>query len=139
MKSIKKLPIAIAFLVIFMVPIIPSYGSVVPSLRGTEPPRDEIVWGSGGDGEPNTLNPWANEPDPMSQLMLETLFGFNSKDQDYVPCIGTDFEWLNGGLELHIKINPNARWSNGYPISAVDVVKSYQLAYLQPKWGVDFP
>jgi len=71
--------------------------------------------------------------------MFETLFGFNTKTQQYVDCIGTDFGWMNGGTKLHIKINPDAKWSDGTNITATDVVKSYELAALQNQWSKDFP
>ncbi|MBY9005972.1 MAG: hypothetical protein KGD63_04360, partial [Candidatus Lokiarchaeota archaeon] len=93
MKSIKKLPVAIAALVIFMMLITPSYAQL-PWMIGTEPPRDDTVWGTGAYETPTHINPWSNNPDPFSQLMFETLFGQNTEKQVYVPCIGTDFTWV---------------------------------------------
>ncbi|MBY9005313.1 MAG: hypothetical protein KGD63_00985 [Candidatus Lokiarchaeota archaeon] len=138
MKSIKKLPVAIAFLIIFMMSITPSYAQL-PAAIDTEPSRDEIVWGTGSGDTPTHINPWSNNPSPFSQLMFETLFGQNTEKHVMVPCIGTDYTWVDGGRNLTININPHAIWSNGDPIDTNDVVKSYDMAQYQEKWDSDFP
>ncbi|MBY9005781.1 MAG: hypothetical protein KGD63_03400, partial [Candidatus Lokiarchaeota archaeon] len=138
MKSIKKLPVAIAFLVIFMMSITPSYAAL-PTAIGTESKRTDTVWGTGAGDTPTHINPWSNNPEPFSQLMFETLFGQNTETGVFVPCIGTDFTWVDAGRNLTININPNAKWSDDTAIDAEDVVTSYEMAQYQSKWVSDFP
>ena len=137
MKSIKKLPLAIAFIVIFMMSATPVLAEL-PSKIWVEPDRTETLWTTGAGDPPTHLNPWSTTPDPMSQLMFETLFGFNTATQTYVPVIGLNFSWNSDGSELHISLNPKARWSNNRSINATDVVTSYKLAANQTQWKTDF-
>ena len=92
----------------------------------------------GDNNELINLNPWSDDIDPFSQLMFETLFGFNSKTQKFLPCIATDYMWNNSGKELHIKMNPNATWSNNRQINSTDVYFSYLIAANQTQWKNDF-
>ena len=121
-----------------MISIIPSYGDL-PKNIWVEPDRAETMWATGSYYGPTHLNPWSTTPDPFSQLMFETLFGFNSVTQQYVPCIGESYMWNNSGTELHIKLNPAATWSNGRQINATDVHRSYIMAANQTQWKTDFP
>ena len=135
----RKFTLLIAFFVVFMMAISPAFAcNNLPAKTWCERPRDEVAWTTGAKDPPSHLNPWSTTPDPMSQLMFETLFGFNSATQEYVPCIGTEFEWLASGDELHIKLNPNATWSNCRQINATDVYSSYKIAANQSQWKTDF-
>ena len=137
MKSIKKLPVAIAFIVIFMMSITPSYAQL-PTAIGTEPSRTQIMWGTGAGDTPTQINPWSNNPPPFSQLMFETLFGFNSLTQTYIPVIGLDYMWEDAGRNLTINLNQYAEWSDGTIIDGEDVVNSYKMAQYQYKYYFDF-
>ena len=139
MKNIKKLPIAIAFLVAFMVSIIPTYAAV-PAIVTTESDRTDTFWATGASGTPSSFNPWLDDPEPFATLMFETLYAFNSKTQEFVPVIGLDEPtWSNGGRNITIDLNPNAKWSDGTTIDSEDVVKSYEMAGAQPKFMKEFP
>jgi len=56
MKNLKKSPMAIAFLVIFMMSITSSFAAV-PALISTEPSRLDTLWATGADDVPTHLNP----------------------------------------------------------------------------------
>ncbi|MBN1214526.1 MAG: hypothetical protein JXA99_03695 [Candidatus Lokiarchaeota archaeon] len=140
MKIMNKIKYIISIFIISILSIssLPSYASV-PSQIDQYPPRDEVVWATDSIYAPYNLNPWSPYLAPFSQLMFETLFGYNSYNQSYIPVIGETFSWMNGGSELHISLNTHAEWSNGNPITANDVVKSYELASYQPQWKTDLP
>ncbi|MBY9005723.1 MAG: hypothetical protein KGD63_03105, partial [Candidatus Lokiarchaeota archaeon] len=78
MKSIKKLPVAIAFLVVFMISFTPSYAATPGSVL-IEPARNKTFWATGAGTNPTTFNPWLQDPEPWSLLMYDTLYAFNAK------------------------------------------------------------
>jgi peptide/nickel transport system substrate-binding protein len=69
--------------------------------------------------------------------MLESLFGYDSENDEYIDCIGTDFEWSTTGDSITIEINPNAEWSDGVALTAEDVAYSFELAGKQSRYATD--
>ena len=133
-----KILIPIFFLVILSIPITPS-NAVIPPVIPEIPNREEVVWTTGAYTNLSSLNPWREFPDPWAILMFEPLFGKNTLTKEVIPCIGEEYAWLSVGTELHIKINPEAKWSNGRQINATDVYFSYLLAANQTQWKTNFP
>ena len=87
MKSRKKLPVAIVFLVVFMIAFTPSYAAT-PGTIFVEPARHKTFWSTGVATPPTTMNPWLKDPEPWSLLMYDTLYAFNAKTNSYIPVIG---------------------------------------------------
>ena len=135
----------ICFFIIFMILITPSTIAVdtsktsqLPSLRLTEPPREETVWVTGSLISPTNLNPWSIYPGFGLPLMYETLFGFNAFSQTDIPCIATDYQWNIDGSYIVVNLNPAARWSDGLIIDSDDVKYSYELAKNQKLFKEEF-
>ena len=139
--KIKKIKILfpIFFFAILLIPTVPSNAAIPPPIS-ISPPREEVLWATGAGTPPVTFNPWLSDPEPWAPLMFETLYGFNTKTNEFIPVIGLgdpSTSWNVAGDILTIDLNPNAKWSNGDKVNASDVVMSYKLAEQQAKFGAE--
>jgi microcin C transport system substrate-binding protein len=59
-------------------------------------------------------------------MVYETLLGLDSHF-DYMPMLATHWQISPDHLDFRFRINPNARFSDGTPVTSEDVVASYDL------------
>ncbi len=60
-------------------------------------------------------------------LMWEPLMYFGIFADKYIPWLATSMEYTNKDFtELEIKLNPKAAWSDGQPVTAKDVVFTFE-------------
>jgi peptide/nickel transport system substrate-binding protein len=142
MKLYKKSIFTALLLLIFVMPIIGTSGAtrnikVAQTNDISNLNRADIVWNTGYWRTASDLKPWDPNPAFGIALMYETLFGYDSVHGEYIPVIGTDFEWNDDGSALTINLNPDAEWSDGEPLDAEDVVMSYKMAANQTKYKAD--
>jgi peptide/nickel transport system substrate-binding protein len=97
-------------------------------------PRNETLYFNGLLwGAPTHFNPFNVDSSfgitpftPLSrQLIYETLFVFNLLDAKLYPQLADSYAW--SGQNVTIKLNPNVHFSDGKPMTADDVVYSYEL------------
>ena len=92
-------------------------------------PRAETLYVAGRQwGEPTSFNPLTSNPAwPVSglNLMYETLLLYNPLTGKMEPMIAESFAEHDSSIE--VTINPDARWSDGKPITGWDVKYSYDL------------
>lgn len=98
-----------------------------------ETPRNETLYINGLQwGPPNNFNLLSGNPAfPINygnsrEVIYETLFMINMLDGKMEPLLGTKYEWTDD-MTLHIELNKDAKWSDGKPFTADDVVYTYQL------------
>lgn len=119
---------AVLFSVVLIAALPLSCGKATDSL-----PRSETLYVAGNQwGTPSTLNPLAPEPDwpvgdPQRELLYETLFAFNMITGDLEPLLATGYLWTDD-VTLEVKLQEAARWQNGEPVTADDVVCTFDLA-----------
>ncbi|MDR2150605.1 MAG: ABC transporter substrate-binding protein [Spirochaetaceae bacterium] len=95
-------------------------------------PRNETLYFNGIQwGAPVALSPYhANRNygfvDVQRQVVFETLFLYNPLDAKLYPQIGDSYKW--DGNNVTIALNKKVKFSDGTPLTAADVVNSYQLA-----------
>jgi len=100
------------------------------AIEGT--PRNETLFLNGLQwGPPNNFNLMAGNQawptlDNQSGLIYETLFMFNLLTGEKEPLLAESFEWVDD-YTLRVVMNPNAMWSDGMPVTAEDVVYTYEL------------
>ncbi|MGA2668552.1 MAG: extracellular solute-binding protein [Ignavibacteria bacterium] len=76
-------------------------------------------------------------------LMYETLLNPDPVTEDYVPGLATHWQIAPDKMSFKFRINPNARWADGKPVTAEDVVATWKLlidpgileAYSNILWG----
>lgn len=101
--------------------------------RAGETPRNETLYISGLQwGAPTNFNLLSGNPAfPINygnsrELVYETLFMINMLDGNLEPLLGTSYTWTDD-LTLKVELHPEAKWSDGQPFTADDVVYTYKL------------
>jgi len=64
----------------------------------------------------------------LSGLVYESLLGLDPMTYDYVPALATHWQISDDKLAYRFRIDPNARWSDGTPVVADDVVATWHFA-----------
>jgi peptide/nickel transport system substrate-binding protein len=100
-------------------------------------------WGTINDWNPmsaNSNNAMAQtQNDQSRELVYETLFMFNMNDGKLYPLLGSEYSWDDGQTELTVKLNPDAKWSDGTQVTAEDVAYTYDThVKYQSSTGADF-
>lgn len=83
----------------------------------------ELISSSIGEG-PKTFNPFASKDatsSSMAGLMFDGLFTTEPKDGRVIPKLAKSYE-IKDGKTYIVKLRHGAIWSDGYPITADDVV-----------------
>ena len=63
----------------------------------------------------------------LEGLAYESLLGMHPSSLDYIPALATHWQISQDKLSYRFRIDPNARWSDGQPVVADDVVATYNL------------
>jgi len=103
---------------------------IVPATPLADVPREaQVVLGWSITSPIGVTNPWA-VPGYTHQegnaFMWEPLMYFGIFKDDYIPWLATSMEYTSPDFtSLQIKINPAAKWSDGVPVTAKDVVFTF--------------
>lgn len=98
-------------------------------------PRNETLyfnglqWSAPNDNNPlsSNSNNWFMAQNALSRvLVFETLYMFNQLDGKLYPLLA-DGDFVQEGNVFTIKIKPAARWSDGTPLTAHDVVYTFEI------------
>ncbi len=94
----------------------------------------------GNLGEPNDLDP--HIPDSQNtgniiQAFFEGLTQYHPQTSEPVPAVATRWEISADNLTWTFHLRPEAKWSNGDPVTAADFVFAYQRM-LSPKLGAEY-
>lgn len=99
-------------------------------------PRNETLyfngqqWGTINDWNPlssNSNNAMAvTQQDNARVLIYETLFMYNMLDGELYGLLGKEYSWNDDQTELTITMNPDAKWSDGTPVTAEDVAYTFE-------------
>ncbi len=117
-------------------------GSVSFAQAPVQLPRKETLYVAGMQwGPPTTFNPMAPSPAwPTNRgqhyLIYETLFVYNLLTGKLDPLIGESYSW--SVYTLTIKLRKGAKWQDGTPLTAKDVVYSLQLGKKYPLYFSSF-
>ena len=63
----------------------------------------------------------------MANMMYESLLTLDPTTLKYIPVLATHWQISPDKLTFRFRINPNARWSDGEPVVADDVVRTWVL------------
>ena len=64
----------------------------------------------------------------IASMVYETLLTLHPNSLDYMPALATHWQISADKLTYRFRIDPNARWSDGQPVVADDVVATWSLA-----------
>lgn len=96
--------------------------------------KQEIVINNGA--EPQSFDPHKTQGIPESQILYQLLEGLISKDSDgnLIPAAAISWESTPDFKQWTFKLRPEAKWSNGDPVTAHDFVFSWRRL-ADPKTG----
>ncbi len=63
----------------------------------------------------------------FKSLLYETLLKKDDAFDEFAPCLATHWQISDDNLTFRFRINPEARWADGKPVIANDVVSSWNL------------
>ncbi|MDR1174856.1 MAG: ABC transporter substrate-binding protein [Treponema sp.] len=92
-------------------------------------PRKETLYYFNQWGPITGYNPYGNSNNSFIaaevEVVFETLFLYNMLDGKLYPQIGDSYTW--NGQNMTVVLNRNVKFSDGQPLTAADVVNSYEL------------
>ena len=106
------------------------------------PPRGETLWIGGLQWGPvaswnplgmnqNNALALAASPSGSRTLMFETAYMYNPLNGSLYPLLAEGrYEWDEGRTALRFRVNPDARWSDGTPVTADDFAATWDAGAL---------
>ncbi len=98
-----------------------------------EVPRNQtlnLAWGVSASSSIGTTNPWVlpgYTHQEGNNLLFEPLMYFGIYKNEYIPWLADSMDYTNDDFTaLEIKLNPMAKWSDGEPVTADDVVYTFE-------------
>jgi len=89
-----------------------------------------LGWGVSGGTSIGTTNPWVlpgYTHQEGNNLMWEPLMYFGIYKNEYIPWLADSMEYTSDDFtSLEIKLNKDAKWSDGTPVTAKDVVYTFE-------------
>jgi peptide/nickel transport system substrate-binding protein len=85
----------------------------------------------GWSSEPDTLNPlttYSTEADEVLHLVYDKLVGYGV-DLKPEPELASSFDYSTDGATITFHLRPNAKWSDGQPVTADDVKYTFETIH----------
>ncbi|MET3896595.1 peptide/nickel transport system substrate-binding protein [Devosia sp. UYZn731] len=120
---------------------------IVPASPLADVPRNETVilgWGVSGGSSIGTTNPWVlpgYTHQEGNNLMWEPLMYFGIYKNEFIPWLADSMDYTDDTFTaLEIKLNKDAKWSDGSPVTSKDVVYTFegQIKYETLPYHVQF-
>jgi len=95
----------------------------------TVPRNQTLILGWSISSPIGTTNPWAvpgYTHQEGNNMMFEGLMYYAIYADKYIPWLATSMDYNKDFTDLTIKLNPAATWSDGTPVTADDVVYTFQ-------------
>ncbi|EAQ96722.2 peptide ABC transporter substrate-binding protein [Congregibacter litoralis] len=127
----------------------PLYGAllltaILAGLGGCSPGESRVVQGNrdgilylGNGTEPQTIDPHVLSGSPeanVADALFEPLIIRNPYDESMEPGVARSWDFSDDAMSIVFHLNPEARWSNGEPITAEDFHWTWERA-LNPALG----
>lgn len=121
-----KLKMKIPTYAILLFLVLLSTITVAVPVKAQEIPRAEaVIWATGAP--PPVLNPLATASHSWRpHVMYPSLFFQDQLKDRWIPYLVESWRWVEPYV-FEVKLRPEARWSDGKPVTAYDVVFSFEL------------
>jgi peptide/nickel transport system substrate-binding protein len=121
--------------------LLPIFVLVATAAACGSPAPTDVTTGSGGGtavigllSDVQNWNPYLVE-DLDTEHVLSLVYPSLAVEQpdyrngppSFAPALARSWSWSDGGLELVVNLDPDARWSDGTPITARDVVFTWRV------------
>lgn len=119
-----------------------------PADEGSTPRNETLYfagqqWGSINDWNP--MSPNSNnamgqtQKDTARTLIWETPFMYNSMDGKLYGLLAKEYSWNDDQTVITVKMNPDAHWSDGTPVTAEDVAYTFDThVKYESSFGSDY-
>lgn len=84
----------------------------------TEFPNSIRIYGKDSNFEFNVI---------YGELIYESLLNLDPVDKTVIPCLATHWKVEDDSVTFRYRINPDARWADGMPVTTSDVLATYNL------------
>jgi len=114
------------------------FGAAALALRGSVPAPAELRFVNGS--EPRTLDPALMTGSPEGRIADALFEGLTVRDPRTlrpVPGVARSWEMSEDGLRYVFRLRPEARWSNGRPVTAHDFVYAWRRLQ-EPALGSEY-
>lgn len=101
------------------------YGDVWRTVSGV--PTAGWNWGAG------VIGGWFGIEESMQEALVNTGMSWRLKDGEAGPNLATSWEWSKDGKTLTMHLIEGAKWSDGEPFTADDVLFTYYDCIIDPK------
>lgn len=88
-----------------------------------------LAWGVAASSSIGTTNPWVlpgYTHQEGNNLLWEPLMYFGIYKNDFIPWLADSMEYNDDYTALTIKLNKDAEWSDGVPVTSADVVYTFE-------------
>jgi peptide/nickel transport system substrate-binding protein/microcin C transport system substrate-binding protein len=125
----------IILMLVFSMPILAKGGKTVETIGSREASRGGTL-NLNLESEPETINPitfadgYAGQ---IEQWVMESLLMYNPRTGNLVPALAERYEVSKDGLTFTFHLRKNIQFSDGQPITSVDVRFSFEC-YADPKY-----
>lgn len=90
--------------------------------------HETLIVGGGTWSAATSWNPlYPNSANGTVGLVYETLFAYSTLNNEHKPWLAQEGAWISDNV-YEVKLRPGIHWSDGEPLTAVDVVFTYELA-----------
>lgn len=79
----------------------------------------------------NPFNSSGNTFNGFDQMQLGWFTNSATNSDDFIPGLASKWQIAAGGTVVNVQLQPGAKWSNGKPVTAKDVVASMAVAFTQ--------
>ena len=119
-----------------------------PADEGSTPRNETLYfagqqWGSINDWNP--MSPNSNnamgqtQKDTARTLIWETPFMYNSMDGKLYGLLAKEYSWNDDQTVITVKMNPDAHWSDGTPVTAEDMAYTFDThVKYESSFGADY-
>ena len=137
-----KKPIALLLTLVMVIGLAVCGGSAAAETKApvtTDLPRDETLYFAGQQW--GTVNSWniigTNQNNAMAiaagagyrTTMFETLYMWNVMTGELIGLLADgDYTWNDNMTELSVNLKEAAHWSDGTPVTAADVVRTWEIS-----------
>jgi len=125
------------FLIPLAVAVAVTFGTAMLAYR-TQGPRADLVWTAGTEVatlDPNKMN--ALQDGRVAAALFEGLTVVDAQTLKVRPGVAYRWQVLPGGLVYSFDLRPDARWSDGRPVTAEDFVYSWRRV-LEPRTAAEY-
>ena len=86
-----------------------------------------LSWNIMGTNQNNSMA-IAGGPSGYRTLMFETLFMYNFMNGDIIGLLADSYEWNDDLTQVSVVLKDAAKWCDGTPVTAADVVKTWDVS-----------